>query len=232
MSSVSVAKAYFALCFLFFGGLVAANDPSTYSQQKCSTKFAGTKPASIRTTIQAATLTFTIPALATVTPTQTVTPLSATATAVATSRIVVTEVRTQVRHLSCILPILQDWRQTTDHRPTGHEHLYYHKHPDKLRDSSLISTHNAIHHLPKHRCCHGNNDYRSTLRLYSIRRSVAGRWQHICEARRRAQTPARYTGYARCSRGGACMHLYPLRSQWPHAISASLSCYCAMQQAC
>jgi hypothetical protein len=190
MSRLSVAKAYFALCFLFFAGLVTANDPSTYTQQKCSTKFAVTKPASIRTTIQAATLTFTIPALATITPTQTVTPLSATATAVTTLRSIITEVQTQVRLFSCILPVLQDSRQATNHRPTGHEHLYYHKHPDKLRDGTHISTHNAIHHLTKHCCCHKHNNYRSALRLYSVRRLFAGRRQHICKARRRGQTPA------------------------------------------
>jgi hypothetical protein len=178
-----MAKAYFALCFVFFSGLVTANDPSTCTQQKCSTRFAGSKPASIRTTIQAVTLTFTIPALATVTPTQTVTPLSATATAVTTLRTIVTEVQTQVRHLSCILPVLQDRRQAANHRPTGHEHLYYHKHPDKLRDGTRISTHNSIHDLSKHRCCREHNEYRSTLRLYSFRGSVAGRWQHVCEAR-------------------------------------------------
>jgi len=91
-----MTKSCLALCFFFFNGIATANDPSTYSQQKCPTKLAASKPASIKTIMQAATLTFTIPVKVTVTPTQTITPASATATAVTTTTSIVTEVQTQV----------------------------------------------------------------------------------------------------------------------------------------
>ena len=73
------------LLFLSFFNLPVAGDTSTYSQAVCVTALTNTKPSSVPTVTQAATLYLQRYAKTTTTPTLVVTPTSTTVTIVATS---------------------------------------------------------------------------------------------------------------------------------------------------
>ena len=99
MSAIRGQATVNALIVLFFFYLIALGvvaDASTYSQSKCFTQQATSKPASIQTITDAQTFMRTRTVKVTTTPTITRTPASATATSAVTSTTLKTTVLTQV----------------------------------------------------------------------------------------------------------------------------------------